>query len=311
MFHKFCPPAGHVSSNRTSGFLGYRWQLVVILLVWLLGPSAVIVKGQGQQGYYQSVGAPSFLTSLPVENGNINAANGNLHLEIPLGSYPQRGKHQDKIMLVYDSAIWDDSSGAWVPNNVLSSSYDDLTGGPWGGWRIIHTAGGGNVSFTETQPGICSPDNGPQYDVLSNFVWTAPDGTQHAFAIQTINPISYCGGTDQPSGDAFASDATGYHMFVSSYANSASDVVVYGPDGSKVSPALEDTNGNYFSIDADSFGNVTGDTLGRAPTITFSGTTIYYAVPNSQGGTSTYTLKTSYVNICSNFRVSIPEYCGS
>jgi RHS repeat-associated protein len=283
--------------------------LLLATLAWILGPSAAITRGQS---YLQSVGSPSFLTSLPVENGNINASNGNLHLEIPLGTYPQRGKNQDKIMLIYDSAIWDSSSGAWVPNNISSPSYNDPTGGPWGGWRIIHTAGGGKVTYAENLTGFCAPDGGPQYDVLNNFEWTAPDGTQHAFAIQTTNPFSSCGGTDQPSGDAFASDATGYHMYVQNYANSASDVIVYGPDGSKVSPALEDPNGNYFSIDVDSFGNVTGDTLGRAPTVTFSGTTIYYAVPNAQGGTSTYTLKTSYVNICSNFHTTLfADFCGS
>jgi hypothetical protein len=49
----------------------------------------------------------TFTTAVPVENGFFNAANSNLHLEIPWGaaSYPQRGGRQNKILLIYDSAF--------------------------------------------------------------------------------------------------------------------------------------------------------------------------------------------------------------
>ena len=43
------------------------------------------------QTYLNSTGVPTFATTSKVENGFVNLGNGNLHLEIDLGSFPQRG----------------------------------------------------------------------------------------------------------------------------------------------------------------------------------------------------------------------------
>src|SRR5277367_1788292 len=56
------------------------------------------------QGYLTSTGTPPFSAPEPVEYGFTDTANGNLHLEIPLGSFPQRGSNQGlAVKLVYDS----------------------------------------------------------------------------------------------------------------------------------------------------------------------------------------------------------------
>src|SRR6266851_7862105 len=92
-----------------------RWVFAAAALLLILGPGAMLVKGQG--GYLTAIGVPTFSASVPIENGFINVANGNLHLEIPLGgSFPQRGGGSVRTALLYDSAFWMccGGSGSWA-----------------------------------------------------------------------------------------------------------------------------------------------------------------------------------------------------
>ena len=57
--------------------------LAAVFLCSLLPPALCA------QNYLGQTGAPTFTTALPVELGFLNAANGNLHLTVPLGSFPQ------------------------------------------------------------------------------------------------------------------------------------------------------------------------------------------------------------------------------
>ena len=57
------------------------------------------------QGYLTQVGNTPFQTTIPVEMGYYDASTGNLHIAIPLGSWPQRGSHGFSAALVYDSRI--------------------------------------------------------------------------------------------------------------------------------------------------------------------------------------------------------------
>jgi len=60
-----------------------------------------------QQSFLDEPGIPAFTTAFPIEHGFINLSNGNLHLEIPIASYPQRGDLKAlHARLVYDSRIW-------------------------------------------------------------------------------------------------------------------------------------------------------------------------------------------------------------
>ncbi len=59
------------------------------------------------QSYINDIGAPTYATTIPVDNGFINLSNGNLHLEIPLSAPTQRGGILSVAQtLVYDSRIW-------------------------------------------------------------------------------------------------------------------------------------------------------------------------------------------------------------
>src|SRR5207249_3031848 len=92
------------------------------------------------------IGSPTFSTPSPVEQGFVNLANGNLHIEIPLGSFPQRGRIAYTAKLVYDSRIWqpvfNGTSTVWQPTNVVNSQ---------GGWRFVTTADKGTTSSTAEQ----------------------------------------------------------------------------------------------------------------------------------------------------------------
>ena len=62
------------------------------------------------QTYLNSTGRPPFNTPSAVEQGFVNLGNGNLHLEIPIGSFPQRGGTLI-AKFVYDSPYLAD--GEW------------------------------------------------------------------------------------------------------------------------------------------------------------------------------------------------------
>lgn len=67
-----------------------RIRVSLVVLAGLLVGVAVPAKAQS---YLQNVGVPPFTTKQPVENGFINVANGNLHLEIPLAPFRNAAAH--------------------------------------------------------------------------------------------------------------------------------------------------------------------------------------------------------------------------
>src|SRR5260221_14619518 len=97
--------------------------LKLLALVVLIGPGAA----WAQNSYMDEPGIPAFTTAFPVEHGFINLANGNLHIEIPIATYPQRGNIKAlHARLVYDSRFWtfddnymdDNLLYAWNPSGV-------------------------------------------------------------------------------------------------------------------------------------------------------------------------------------------------
>src|SRR5215470_7666008 len=58
------------------------------------------------QDYIYDTGSPVFSVAQPAQLGFVNLANGNLHVEIPIASAPQRGHLTFAARLIYDSRIW-------------------------------------------------------------------------------------------------------------------------------------------------------------------------------------------------------------
>lgn len=268
------------------------------------------------QDYAQGVGAPTYTTAEPVELGFVNASNGNLHMEIPVGSFPQRGERAITYKFVYDSRIWYLNSGTtWDPNTV---------GLPWAGWRFINSAGIGAVNWSVWSSGFCNVNGHQTLDQgNNNFSWQGPDGTTHYFDIR-LQFSNNCGGQVAMCGWASAADDSGYFMIQNDTASCQGQwplgTTVLGPDGSRVfsssptAPGFKDANGNYYSTDAN--GN-TIDTLGRTPVIVTSncGTNqTCYDVLNSQGGStrSRWIVTTQTISVHTAFGQSgKTEYSGT
>ena len=259
------------------------WLLFFAAIAWLFGP--MVVRVNAQLNYLQVLGNTDPGARVPVENGYVDAATGNLHLEVPLGSFPQRGLPTLTAKLIYDSRIWQSVYGVWQATNVANSQ---------GGWRFIMTGGPGSVSYS-TYP--WNDGQGHYGTTYAYFTWTAPDSTIHPFPFKTWTATV---GTPSPSADGVSTDASGYHMWVTNWTSA----VVYAPDGRQVYPSEKDSNGNYFGVDAQ--GNLT-DTVDRTPvkvrSCGNSGNSTCYDVQNSEttGTVSTYTVTTATIHVKTNF----------
>jgi len=286
--------------------------LMLVLAAWLLGPSALRLQGQT---YLQSIGSPTFSTKLPVEGGWIDASNGRVHLEIPMGSLPQRGLPTDNIVLMYDSNFWGYfASTSWNPTNI---SMSNGSANSWSGWRLVTSGDTGAITYTYLSEMVHLGSCMGTYDYYWGvWTYTEPNGTAHYFPITTrYNSAGSSCLTPITNASAFASDASGFYMSVTNYNNAE----VFAPDGTKVDTinlggfyGPKNPNGNTYGTTG-SPNYYQTDTLGRNPVISTTGSgTITYAIPNSQGSTSTYTVKTGTINVDTNFAQSeITEYSGT
>ncbi len=286
----------------------------------------VIVSALGSLGftqdYLQAIGVPTFATSHPVEMGDVNIGNGNLHLEIPIASFPQRGSLVYNARLIYDSRFWQVVNQGWVPTTVPQGN---STGNAVGAWHFTdpanfsETAGSSDRVGYQLTSTICTQGYNVSY--YRYFYWRDDHGTPHYFPITLKFPSRRCSdNTIINNGTAYAADATGYFMNITGGAGGGFTVAVYGPDGTVVygptpagltsSTPRTDPNGNYFS--ADSSGNLI-DTLGRKPVLTtVNGSQTTYAILDSQGGRSNYVVTSESIAVNTNFGVAgIAEYSGT
>jgi hypothetical protein len=145
----------------------------------------------GSSLFAQSTGMPRFAAPEPVELGFVDAATGNLHLSIPLGSYPQRGGNQQSIDLEYDSSFW----APHVSGGTVTWNPQNGPGQGLGGWYLSHLA---DQQAATLQTSGCWQD----------WTWHDRNGTAHTFHIQSWG-IGGC----PTSADAFATDSSGYHAY--------------------------------------------------------------------------------------------------
>src|SRR5690348_10733587 len=191
---------------------------VAIVILGLLGPGSACLMSQANDPL-SDLGVPPFLTTLQVESGWIGMANGNLHLEIPLASYPQRGRPPITIALAYDSTIWPQ----------CSTCFAELTRG----WRIKYSMVP-LEAINDMQPGNkCTSGTGSmdEWDTYKNFSSTDPQSSTQQFNLTTVQGyLTPCGDfryKTAPNADGFATDLSGYHMYVTN----STVTVIYGPDG--------------------------------------------------------------------------------
>jgi RHS repeat-associated protein len=294
---------------------------VVVLI--LLSPTASLLVAQ-QNSYQNNIGVPSFTVAAPVENGFINIANGNLHLEVPLeGPFPQRGGRSFRAVLMYDSAFWYRNPGTptatWRTNG--------------GGWRLVTSADTGSTNYTTSYITCFSStyqENVTTEIDFKNFEWIAPDGTQHLFPIKVSagynpDPVDCTAGQTVTTGNAFATDRSGYKMFVTTNGGSQVNTInVYAPDGTQVygpdrfaTTGPKDPNGNYYTRDANFNTRLAhynpSDTLGRSPIMmSANGSSDYIDVLNSHGDRHRYTVVWQTIGVNTNFgQVGVAEWSNT
>ncbi len=280
------------------------FQTLSLLIV--LGIFAALIPPPVEaQTYIYAYGNNPWTAPLPVGLGYIDAANGNLHITIPLVSLPERGNIPFTASLEYDSHIWQQTivngSLSWQPTNDPNS---------WGGWRLTTSADtGSNYNYWIIRGECIIINVHHPYTTYENFSWTTPDGHVIPFkGISTTLTNNDGCGPNEPNASGVASDNSGYHIHITNY----TAATIYAPDGTQVYPNVEDTNGNYYS--SDSNGNVV-DPLGRTPiqiSTNSQGNQITYAVLNSQGHTSNYIVTTESIPVNTAFGQSgVTEYTGS
>src|SRR5438445_77578 len=119
-----------------------RPSFLAVMLLTVFGLAGINVRAQT---YLQNAGMPTFTTSLPIQNGFINVANGTLHLSVPFGRYPQRGNVKADFMFTYDSNLWLNTTGSWQPDNIPTQNGQFRSEG---GWRLLSQVYGGSVTST-------------------------------------------------------------------------------------------------------------------------------------------------------------------
>jgi len=277
----------------------------------LIVPFLLVASVFAQPDYQSKIVPPSGSPTIPVELGEIQLTNGNLHQSIPLGTFGQRGALSYSVALVYDSRIWvakhftSDSVLHHYPINISDSNIPDPRGYIGGGWRIVITSDNttSKVKAISDTTGTCDAGN-TFFHLRKGFSWVGPGGASHRwkslFTLETNPTGAQCDGGvsgDSPTASGYADDGSGFYLTVGNY----DQWVVYAPNGSQVYPVSIDTNGNYFTSGA--FNSDGKDTMGRTPVLTSSsGNQIYYDVLNAQGGRSRYTVTTQSIN------VSVPNY---
>ncbi len=164
-----------------SGKVGMLLTVSVLILPWS-------ARGQALSDYSLQAGAPAFTTSssLPGGLGFINVANGNAHLEIRLGNYPQRGSRGPlSARLIYDSRRWFELSSLVPPGWSILGSHENINGG----WSIRTTDdSGGYIDFQTVNQASCPIVNTfrTDYTVYSRFSWLGTDGVYHDFPLALV-----------------------------------------------------------------------------------------------------------------------------
>jgi RHS repeat-associated protein len=286
----------------------------------LLLSAAVILGARALSAQYLlDTGAPTWATPQQVSNGVINLGNGNVHIEIPVASIPQRGGRPFIAKMVYDSRIWKvvDTGGSqsWQPRNVYGTTPDVPTTPP--GWRFLATDR--TAVSSDYVLNQCTYQGSTYYwGKYSDYRFYDVNGTVRHFPLyaEGSNP---CHTAETPTTSGPSLDATGYWMQPNSNQSGAQEVLA--PDGTKeyfqgilYGPVIPwiDPNGNYLHRDINN-GWVTYDTVNRpVMQITAVGNNeVDYTVQTSSGSSTFRMIYTTQVTASTQFNApGVSEYNG-
>jgi RHS repeat-associated protein len=273
------------ASPRTLG-LTYRVAGASALVVAFLSCSVVAQLNPGTE------------TALPpnsVYHGSgldkVNLQNGNLHIEIPLLSLPQRGGKTLTWKYVYDSQQW---QALYVAQAFPLLPYYVVSEVGTQGWRLESPLGW--LAQPVDTPLTCASTSTPYTQVTYDLF--DPQGTQHLVGVRTES--TPCLG-EVVSGPALDGSGIMY--------NSQTNIITL-KDGTQISPLagnIQDVNGNTI------FNPSSGDSLGQAGLSTTNGTTAsgapytLYSFYDSNGVQQSYRVDFTQITLQSDL-CSIEKY---
>lgn len=281
---------------------------IVFVLMQVLGATSPAAKAQADTDPLETIGVRPVPDFLPIPNGHVDLSSGDLHIDIPLGTFSQRGRSQVTTSLLYDSAIWSQGAAQWTTSEYY---------GPLIGWQFATPAPADLISNKSSNGEYCTASKSYDWINLTDYSWTGPDGTVRSFplAAEQLGLINKCGTYASSYKGGYAGDASGYYLNLAS-----TGMTVYSPDGTiKFSndPTIDpsggaiDANGNYLTAASPAV----VDTLERNPvTETTNGNTITYGVLNSKREYSNYIVTTEVINVWTDFDASgssIPDSQGT
>jgi len=278
----------------------------------------------GQTTLETVVSAPKGTPTIPVRNGYFNVYTGNLHLEIPIVSTPQRGMGPQGGKLVYDSG------GFWLSNTQFPGANPVI--GPPGGLAstVWHSSGftglpaSGSATPIEVQEQSCGGGWYGSIQIYNFWEFTDGLGNSHLFTPGTTNTqncASATGTLEYPNGygnltaGGFATDGSGYYISITN----GDEPQVFYPDGSdnSITP-----NGNeaYFYTDTNGGTETCNKTMppSAQPYVAASPATcqVKYQGFNGSSAKSTFTFVWEYIPVCTAFDSKMPvpindyDYCG-
>jgi len=249
-------------------------------------------------------GVPWYTIPLPVPNGFVDVVTGNVHLEIPLGSMPQRNGDPIVSKMIYDTTSYTYTSN-WFPSTP-GHGWQPNTGSSHAGYA--HAIGSGE---TCTAFGLGNYPNG-SVSFWGGFSFTDLHGTIHSLGNDTgsqTRQVNCYDNFGNPFGNSMditsinltIGDAAAYSLQVTNY----NQIQVWAADGTLVA---DDTTDQFSSdkLPVDMNGNTgiyrNGNTgQGSAPNLSsglpvgilcpgnplnYSGTS---TVTTSSGSSATYT----------------------
>jgi len=242
----------------------------------------ISVAALAQTNDFAPVGIPQNSQTIPIPLGFIDPLTAQVHIEVPIGSVPQRNGVPIIAKMAYD---WSAALSGWNTE--------------------IGAANSGYFEWDPGTPGSC-PD--PQYPNGGVTYWTNVrfvdlSGTVHPFAynanlsLQLVNCIDINDNRDPNTGSPHstsggASDGSGYTFTASINNNGFLTSQVLAADGSSVS--VNSQGGMYY-------GDLNGNTGGQFTTtpIGFVGSNglYYFYVYASDGSKQTYTINYQTLSI--------------
>lgn len=269
-------------------------------VVWLLLLGTVCICS-GQTAPDMATGLSPYATYIPGEIDNVNPANGNIFIKIPLLGYPQKGgRLRLNYYIYYNDKQWQANlaevfptygspyvTGHWTPAGSMPASGSDLVPSPSGAYiardQFLGFGANYNQTLVQNVGGLGGNAIIESTTYLTKYVYT-PDGSLH-YVGDGVNESVACGPIVS-GGSCPAVPGWGNDTFLNTYPatdGSGYDQNGHDPEGNaSTSNSITDPNGNTITWSSagwtDTFGRVIpGSTSGPGANEFPNATSGYYA----------------------------------